>query len=96
MKYLKLFENFDYYTRMSFSEFDDEIFNEWLDIKGEVLPFIDKEIEFIKNVCELNNLKFFIKYRQSFFPRPPSDKVVLGDKDIVQIKINLLMKYVNI
>lgn len=93
MKYLKLFENFDYYTRISISEFDDEIFDKWLDIKGEdeVLAFNEKEIEFIKNFCELNNLKFFIKYRQAL-----SDKVVnkiwgnnYRSKDIVQMKINL-------
>jgi len=85
MKYLRLFENHNYYTQIGLREFEDTIFDEWMDIKGpdEALSFDEKEIEYLKDVCTLYNGKFSTRHRQSL----SDDKFTIGGDDIAQVKI---------
>lgn len=86
MKYLKVFENFEeYFSEISMIEFDEVVFDQWMDIKGpdEVLAFNESEIEYLKNICE-RDCKIKYKYRRAL-----TDHLIKnGADDIVQIRID--------
>ena len=86
MKYIKLFESHnDYYIKIGLQEFEQTIFDQWLDIKGsdDVLEFDGKEIEYLKRICKSHNGEFSTRHRQSL----SYCELSFGQNDIVQIKI---------
>ncbi len=86
MKYLRLFENHEYYIEISWDEFRKAVFN-WLgDIKGsdDILPFDKKEIDYLENICKIHNWKFSTLHRQAL----SSNEFSFGSRnDEVQVGI---------
>lgn len=81
-----MFENHEYYVEIPWGEFKQVVFNHLGDIKGPyvILPFDEKELDYLEGICKAHNWKFSTLHRQAL---SDSEFSFGGRNDEVQVEI---------